>query len=170
MGMAEERRKVVVDEPGLSDDTNQALTDEVRAAVGGDEVRVPEEREHARVPQGRSGLAATLSANRLIIIITFLTFLVLGAILALATGSWWLLVIPLAVHAIATFALAGGAIQATTQTERPDSSTMERMEAEGVPDPEGTFNELVQEYGGTGAADGHPRERGAGPPMDQREA
>jgi hypothetical protein len=133
-------------------------------------VRVPEGRPHARVPQRRPGFAATLSANRLILIITFLTFLVVGAVLALVTGSWWLLLIPVAVHAIATIALGAGVLHATAQTERPDSATMDRMEAEGVPDPEGTFNELVEEYGGTGAADGHRRERGAGPPMDQREA
>jgi hypothetical protein len=44
------------------------------------------------------------------------------------------------------------------------------MGDEGVTAPEGTFDELVDEYGGTGGADGQPRERGAGPPMDQREA
>ena len=169
--MAEERRKVVVDEPGLSDETNQALTDEVRDAVGGDEVRVPRERRaRSRAPEKRSGMAATFSANRLIILITFLTVLVVGAILALITGNWWWLIVPLVVHAIATLALAGGIIQATTQVEKPDPSTVARMEDEGVADPEGRFNELVDEYGGTGAASGHPRERGAGPPMDQRDA
>jgi hypothetical protein len=169
--MAEERRKVVVDEPGLSDEANQALTDEVRGAVGGDEVTVPRER-HARrrAPHQRSGFAATLSANRLIILITFLTVLVVGAILALTTGSWWWLIVPLLVHAIATVALGAGIIHATTQVEKPDPSTVARLEDEGVADPEGRFNELVDEYGGTGAATGKRRERGAGPPMDQREA
>jgi hypothetical protein len=168
--MAEERRKVVVDEPGLSDETNRALTEEVRAAVGSDEVRVPRDRPRARAPQRRSGFAATLSANRLILIISFLTLLVVGAVLALITGSWWWLIVPLVVHAIATVALGAGMVQATTQAEKPDPSTVARMEDEGVPDPEGTFNELVDEYGGTGGAEGQPRERGAGPPMDQRRA
>jgi hypothetical protein len=168
--MAEERRKVVVDEPGLSDDTNRALTEEVRDAVGGDEVRVPKERPHAHAPQRRSGLAARLSANRLIILITFLTVLVVGAVLALVTGSWWWLIVPLVVHAIATVVLAGGMLQATSQLERPDPSTIDRMEAEGVPDPEGTFNEMVEEYGGTDAAREEPRERGANPPTDRRDA
>jgi hypothetical protein len=164
--MAEERRKVVVDEPGLSDETNRALTEEVREAVGSDEVRVPRDRPRAHAPRQRSGFAATLSANRLILIISFLTLLVVGAVLALVTGSWWWLVVPLVVHAIATIVLGIGIVHATTQAEKPDPSTVARMEDEGVPDPEGTFNELVDEYGGTS----HERERGAGPPMDQREA
>src|SRR4051794_9001246 len=97
--MAEERRKVIVDEPGLSDETNRAVTEEVRAAVGGDEVRVPEDRPRAHAPRPRSGLVATLAANRLVLIITFLTFLVVGAILSLVTGSWWFLLLAVAVHA-----------------------------------------------------------------------
>ena len=166
--MAEERRKVVVAEPGLSDGTNRELTEEVRAAVGSDEVPRERRREpRTRAPKGRSGFVATLSANRLIILITLLTVIVVGAILALATGSWWWLIVPLVVHAIATVALAGGILQATSQTEKPDPSTVAKMEDEGVADPEGRFNELVDEYGGTG---GQERERGAGPPMDQREA
>ncbi len=56
--MAEERRKVVVDEPGLSDETNRALTEEVRAAVGGDEVRVPRASGRGRRRRG-SGLASS---------------------------------------------------------------------------------------------------------------
>jgi len=149
--MAEERRKVVVDEPGLTDETNQALTEELRAAIGDDEVRVPAERPKARIPQRRSGFLATLSANRLILIITFLTLLVVGAIVALATDKWWIIVIPLAMHAVATIALGAGILQTTTQVERPDPGTVARMEEEGVPDPEGTFNEMVDEYGGGGA-------------------
>src|SRR5919204_4985312 len=125
--MAEERRKVVVDEPGLSDETNRALTDEVRDAVGSDEVRVPRDRPHSRSPQRRSGFAATLSANRLILIISFLTLLVVGAVLALITGSWWWLIVPLLVHAIATIALGAGIVHATTQTEKPDPNTAARM-------------------------------------------
>jgi hypothetical protein len=165
--MAEERRKVVVDEPGLSDETNRALTEEVRAAVGSDEVPRERMREPGtRAPKGHSGFVATLSANRLIILISLLTVVVVGAVLALATGSWWWLIVPLVVHAIATFALATGILHATAQAEKPDPSTVAKMEDEGVADPEGRFNELVDEYGGTG----HERERGAGPPMDQREA
>jgi hypothetical protein len=127
---------------------------------------VPRDRPHARAPQRRSGFAATLSANRLILIISFLTLLVVGAVLALITGSWWWLIVPLVVHAIATVALGAGIIHATKQAEKPDPATVAKMEDEGVADPEGTFNELVDEYGGTR----QPRERGAGPPMDQREA
>jgi hypothetical protein len=44
------------------------------------------------------------------------------------------------------------------------------MEAEGVPDPGCTFNELVDEYGGTDAARDGPRERGSNEPTDRRDA
>ena len=146
--MAEQRRKVVVDEPGLSDDTNRAVTEEVRAAVGSDTVRVREDRARSRPPRRQSGLVATLTANRLLVIISFLTLLVVGAILSLATGSWWFLVLAVAVHAVASIAIAGAMLQATSQVERPDPVTVERMEDEGVPDPEGRFNELVEDFRG----------------------
>src|SRR3954451_5502492 len=154
--MAEERRNVRVDEPGLSDDTNQALTDNLRAAVGGDEVTVPEDAGGSRMPRRRSSFIATLSANRLVLIITFLSLLVVGAIVSLATGSWWFLLVAVAVHAIATVVMAAGVLQSTTQVERPDPVTVEKMEAEGIPDPEGRFNDIVEEFGGAGAARGTP--------------
>src|SRR4051794_5037976 len=152
--MAEERRRVIVEEPGLSDETNQALTDNVRAAVGGDEVTVPRDRPESRVPRRRSRLVATLSANRLVLIITFLSLLVVGAIVSLATGSWWFLLVAVAVHGIATVVMTAGVLQSTTQVERPDPVTVEKMEAEGIADPEGRFNDMVEEFGGAGAARG----------------
>jgi hypothetical protein len=146
--MADNERRVVVDEPGLSDDTNRALTKDVRAAVGGDVARVPEDAPPARVPRRRSRLVATLTENRLIVIITFLTFVVVGAIVSLAAGSWWILLAAVAVHAIATVLMTAGVLKATADVERPDQATLERMEADGVPDPEGTFNEMVEQFGG----------------------
>jgi hypothetical protein len=152
--MADKERRVVVDEPGISDETNRAITENVRAAVGGDTVRVPQGRPRSRTPRRRSRLIATVTANRLILIITFLTFLVVGAIVSLTVGSWWFLLLAVAVHAAATVLMAGGILQATSDVERPDPGTLERMEAEGVPDPEGTFNDIVEEFGGAQAARG----------------
>jgi hypothetical protein len=150
--MAYHERRVVVDEPGLSEETNRAITEDVRAAVGGDIARVPEDSPRPRVPRRRSRLVATLTENRLILIITFLMFLVVGAIVSLAVGSWWILLAVVAVHAVATVLMTAGVLQATADVERPDQATLERMEAEGVPDPEGTFNEMVEQFGGADAA------------------
>jgi hypothetical protein len=150
--MADNERRVVVDEPRLSEETNRAITEDVRAAVGGDIARVPEDSPRARVPRGRSRLVATLTENRLILIITFLMFLVVGAIVSLAVGSWWILLAVVAVHAVATVLMTAGVLQATADVERPDQATLGRMEAEGVPDPEGTFNDMVEQFEGADAA------------------
>jgi hypothetical protein len=81
-----------------------------------------------------------------------LILVVVGAIVALAVGSWWILLVAVVVHAVATLLMTAGILQATADVERPDPTTLERMEAEGVADPEGTFNEMVERFGGADTA------------------
>jgi hypothetical protein len=147
-------KDVVVDDPSLSPEANRALTEEVREAVGGEKVRVPEHRPPRRMGGGGSRLGATLANHRLTIAITFLVLVCAGVIVSLETGSWWLLLAAVGVHAAGTFAVALAALQATTDVEKPAPETVARLEDEGVSNPEGRVNDLVEDFGGAGAARG----------------
>ena len=70
----------------------------------------------------------------------------IGALCSVITGSWWLLAVAVAIHAVATLAVGFFAIRATTTVEKPSPEAVARLEAEGVPDPEKAFNDRVQEY------------------------
>jgi hypothetical protein len=147
-GEGVERREVRSQDPSLSPEANRILTDELRAAVGRDEVEVPLERGHAeRVRHGgRSSVGVELSQNRLVIAMTFLVALVVGAILSLATGSWWFLPLALGVHALGTLAVIAIALGMTTQTEHMSPGAAARLEDEGVADPDAVLSDLVEEY------------------------
>lgn len=143
-----ERREVRADDPSLSPEANRILTEELRAAVGRDAVELPAERRHAeRERHGRhSGVAVVLAGNRLLIAMTFLAALVVGAVVSLATGSWWFLPLALGVHALGTIAVVTVALGMTTQTEHMSPTAAARLEDEGVEDPDALLTDLVEAY------------------------
>jgi hypothetical protein len=149
-----EARFVRSDDPQLSAEANAALTEETRRAVGADRVRMaagsadPASRSRA----GGSAAKATAVALRPVFIITLLAGLTTGAIVSLATGSWWALIAAAAVHAIGTIVVASGAIQLTTETEHASPQTTALLEGEGVADPDRVLSDLVEEYTGTAAS------------------
>src|SRR5689334_17597184 len=114
-----ERREVRAQDPSLSREANRILTQELREAVGRDEVEVPRGRPHVERERhgGRSGVGVALSQNRLVIAMTLLAALVVGGIVSLATGSWWFLLLALGLHALGTLTIVGIVLQMTTQTE-----------------------------------------------------
>jgi membrane protein implicated in regulation of membrane protease activity len=69
---------------------------------------------------------------RLLVLMTFGTFFVLGGIVALATGSWWALLIAVAVHAIGTLIVMSGVFKRLDQGEKPDPVVEARLEDEGA--------------------------------------
>lgn len=144
------RRTVRSDDPSLSPEANRLLTDELRAAVGRDEVEVPSDLADRRRDRhgGRSPLVTMLVANRVLIGIAFAILITVGVIASLATGSWWLLAVAAGVHAVGTLAVAAFAITLTTQVEHVDPATAARLEAEGVADPDQVLSELAQEHAG----------------------
>ncbi|MDQ6817581.1 MAG: hypothetical protein M3018_09300 [Actinomycetota bacterium] len=148
-----EERQVRVADPNLDADTNRRLTEEVRDAVGADRVRVPRDRprpSHGERPASR-GLSAALASNRLTVIVTFAVFFTIGAIVSLATGSWWLLPLALGVHALGTITVVTRALQLTTVSEHPSPSVAAALEEEGIPNSDEHFSALVEEF----SADGH---------------
>jgi hypothetical protein len=151
-----ERRFVRSDDPNLSAEANAALTEELHEAIGAEHVSMPADAPDPGTAErsGDSMAKATVASLRPLFIVTLLAALTVGAVIALATGSWWALVIAVGVHAAATMVVASGAIQLTTQIEHASPQTTARLEEEGVADPDRVLSDLVEGY--TGEAESSP--------------
>lgn len=150
------KQPVRSDDPSLSREANEMLTRELQQVVGATEVQVPEGTLERRVLShgGHSTMTATLVDNRPIILVTFLGAIVVGSIIALATGQFWALLLAVGIHAAATVLVAFGVLQLTTQTEHVSPEVHARLEAEGVTDPDQVFNELIEDFSGARTARG----------------
>src|SRR5215212_7960893 len=120
------RRPVDVEDPKLSPDANRMLTEEVREAIGTDEVEVPE-REAEDL--GRKDLAAegatlssTLMRSRILTGMGVATGVVVAAVLVLATGDWPWIFLAVAVLIAAVLTVSLGAIETMTNVEQPSPS------------------------------------------------
>ena len=143
------QREVRADDPQLSPEANAVLTRELREAVGDDRVTVPAERadQLGRLGQRtRPTFAAALGSNRVLIAITFAVLLIVGVIVALATGSWWAVVAAAAVHALGTVTIISMTLALSTEVEHAAPDAAARLEAEGVADPDRALSELVEQY------------------------
>jgi hypothetical protein len=143
-----ERREVRSQDPSLTPEANRILTRELRAAVGSEEVEVLRTRPHVERGRhgGRPGIAVALSQNRLIVALTFLVALVVGAIVSLATGSWWFLLLALGLDVLGVLVVVAIVLAMTTQTEHMSPSAAARLADEGVEDPDAVLSDLVEEY------------------------
>jgi membrane protein implicated in regulation of membrane protease activity len=69
---------------------------------------------------------------RMLVLMTLATALVLGGILALATGSWWALLIPVVLHVIGTTLVIAGVFKRIDQGDKPDPVTEARLDDQGA--------------------------------------
>ena len=69
---------------------------------------------------------------RLLVIITLATALMVGAIIALATGKWWTIAIPLVLHGLTTVVVVSGVFKRMDQGDKPDPVTEARLDEEGA--------------------------------------
>ncbi len=146
-----EEREVRAADPALSPETNAALTEELRDVVGADRVRVPADRP--RPTRGefpdRQGAGAYLNQHRFTLIRATAIVLTFGAIVALATGDWWILPLAAGVHALGTMTVVLTVIRLTTTTEHPSAELAASMAEEGVPSPDERFTHMVEEFSPT---------------------
>lgn len=162
MAAERETREVRVDDPSLPPEVRKALSKELQEAVGAERVEVPADTPHReRDVNAQRGPSGFLGRNRLLFGITGIGALVVGAIIALAVKEWWVLLIPVGVHAIGTLIVGFLTIQMTTQPESMDPALTARLESEGVDAPERAFNDLVQEFTASDAAGGGGEEADA---------
>ena len=140
-------REVRVQEPGLTEATNQDLTDEVRDVVGRDDVRVPAGR--ARPSRGEpSGFSAerTAPSDGFAFVQIGGAAIVIGAIIALAAGEWWLLPVAAMVLFVVTYGVVRTIMRMTSRPESPSPTTAAAMREDGIRDPERHFSAIVDEF------------------------
>ena len=121
------------------------LVDELREAVGDEAVeRADLDVDRALAPEPRSVRGAIVS-SRMLLIVVGAALLVAGVVASLATESWIWFAVALGVHALFAAVVVGTALTQTTQVEKPAPTTVTALEAEGVADPEGALNDLVEQ-------------------------
>lgn len=143
-----EVRDVRADDPELSPETNQRLTDELREVLGTDRVTVPIHRPHTsrgEHPQ-RHGTAAHLEIDRLQLIRSSAMVLTFGGIIALITRNWWILPLTAGVFALATLSVSLTIIRMTTMSEHPSPSVAAAMAEDGVHSPDAYFSRMLDEF------------------------
>jgi hypothetical protein len=74
---------------------------------------------------------------RLLVAYTFGVALVLGAILVLATNSWWALIVAMGAHFTASAFFLVYTLRQTEQGDKPDPVTEAHIEAGDVPEDRG---------------------------------
>ncbi|TML80506.1 MAG: hypothetical protein E6G07_06220 [Actinobacteria bacterium] len=79
-----------------------------------------------------------LGNNRLLLAVSFGTFAVVGAVIGLATGSWWFLAIAVAVHVLVTLVVLGavGSLLAHDRDKPAPTDVARREEAAELTDTE----------------------------------
>jgi hypothetical protein len=144
----QELRQVQAADPALSPETNEMLTAELREIVGAEQVYVPRDRPHATLGEypDRQGAGAVLNQHRFNIIRAALIVLTFAAIVALATGDWWILPLAAAIHALGTMTVTLTIIRMTTVTEHPSAELAAAMTEDGVPSPDERFTQMVEEF------------------------
>jgi membrane protein implicated in regulation of membrane protease activity len=68
---------------------------------------------------------------RMLLWMTLAAAVIVGAIAALATGKWWVILIPLALHALGTTLVLTGVFRVLGERDKPDPVTQARLDEEG---------------------------------------
>jgi type IV secretory pathway TrbD component len=120
----------------------ERLVDELRDAVGDDAVdRADLDIEAAIHDTGRTKTPETGRSRLLLVVVGVLV----AAIIALALQSWVVFAALLALHAIGTAIVVTTALRTTANVEKPAPTTVAMLESEGISDPEGALNRLVDQ-------------------------
>jgi hypothetical protein len=123
------------------------LRGELREVVGDEAAQRAERRgalDEAIDGSGPKTIAGAFSESRELIAITFFAAIVVGAVIALISGAWWIIFVALALHAIGTLAVVGTAFTLATRGESPDPRTAAALEARGVSDPDAALEHAVE--------------------------
>ncbi|HEY2601042.1 MAG TPA: hypothetical protein VGI67_05765 [Thermoleophilaceae bacterium] len=67
------------------------------------------------------------SGSRLLILFTFAVALVVGGVVSLATGSWWFLILAIALHVLGTTVVLGTIGRRLREEDKPDPVTEARL-------------------------------------------
>jgi len=68
---------------------------------------------------------------KMLIWMTLAAALIVGGVLVLATGEWWTLLIPVALHGLGTVLVTKGVFKVLGERDKPDPVTQARLDDEG---------------------------------------
>jgi hypothetical protein len=129
-------------DPSLSPEANRILRDELRAIEG----PAADRQDPVAPPHAvHSPVVANLISARVGGVLTLITAVVVGAIIALASGATWVLIVALVVLCLGTAAVVGLVARLTGEVEHLDPDDAALLEEEGVGDPDRLLEELVEE-------------------------
>jgi hypothetical protein len=138
-------------EPDLSPEANRLLDAELRdiAGPGG---TAPDHTARRPTPHRTTHGAwpVSFADSRLLVTIVLALAVAVGAVVSLIVGTWWILLVAAVLAGLGTLLVAGVTLRSTTETERASPALAERLEDEGVTDPDRLLTDL--------AAETHPAE------------
>jgi hypothetical protein len=126
----------------------EALENELRETVGDEAVERADLDIDRAVGQRQPRVKAEANRSRLIIAVVAAVGIAVIVAIAAALQSWWILIPLLTLHAIGTFVVVRTTFRASTSVEKPAPTTQAMLEDEGVADPEGALNDLVDQATG----------------------
>jgi hypothetical protein len=144
-----EIRKVRMADPGLSEQTNRAITRDLQVAVGATSVDVPVDR--LRVDRGAeaplpSGHLRGGTDSRLLIIVIGSMFIGVAAIVAVGAGHGWIVAVAFVLVAGLALFVVRTVLAMTRVREHPSATTAAAMQADGIRSPDEFFSAAVAEF------------------------
>ncbi len=142
-----ERRTVEVNDPAYSDDVNRRLTEAVREVIGTDSVLVPVDRP--RVSQGEQapgGPFDRITHTKAVAVGMVAVGVLVGLIVALTGGHWWLTGVVFAVLGVALAVVVMTILGLSSTTDYPDPGLVAILSEQGIRDPEVRFSEIIHEF------------------------
>jgi hypothetical protein len=149
----------------------ERLVDELREAVGDEAVEradIDVDRAIARSDRHKTPEAGR---SRIMFVVFGALGVLVAGVVALLLDSWVVLIVLLALHAVLTTIVVTTVLKATENVEKPAPTTVALLEDEGVDDPEGALNRLVDQVAEAdeqGRAAEIARERRSVTPREQR--
>src|SRR5918994_3761042 len=137
-----------------SPEAKERLVDELRDAVGDEAVERADIDVDDAVAESGRGKTPETSRSRLMFVVFAAAGVLVAAVVALVLESWIVLIVLLMLHAIATAIVVTTTLRTTGNMEKPAPTTVAMLEDEGVDDPEGALNRLVDQVA---EADEHGR-------------
>jgi hypothetical protein len=142
-----------------------ALVAELRDAVGDEAVERADLDVERAVRESNRGKSPEVARSRLLFVVVVVAGIVVAATAAFALESWVVFGVLIALHAIGTTIVVRVAFRATTNVEKPAPTTVALLEDEGVDDPEGALNQLVEQA--SSRDEGDRAARAAAQPRDR---
>jgi hypothetical protein len=130
------------------DRRRELLVEELKEAVGEEAVERADLDVDRALERQPSKLGAAFGSARLLLIVAGAALVVVGVIASLALENWLFFAVAIAVHAVLTVVVVGSALALTTEVEKPAPTVEAALQDQGVSDPSGALNDLVEQVQG----------------------